>query len=42
LQTEQFSPHDDAGILVHFLRELAGLAQDALDRGDRLYCRVCL
>jgi hypothetical protein len=42
VQTEEFSPHDDAGILAHFLRELAGLAHDALDRGDRLYCWVCL
>ena len=32
----------DAEPLARFLRELAGLARDALNRGDRLYCWIRL
>ena len=43
VQTEEFQfDAGDAAPLARFLRELAGLARDALNRGDRLYCWICL
>ncbi len=39
---EEFSGNGRPEELAHFLGELAQLSRDALENGDRLYCRVSL
>lgn len=42
LETEEFGGHGDPEVLAGFLLELAGLARQAGQRGERLYCWICL
>lgn len=41
-QTEEFWGDGDPQVLSGFLSELAGLAHDAVERQQRLYCWVCV
>ena len=41
-QTEDFRGQGDPEVLSHFLLELADLARQATQRGERLYCWSCL
>jgi hypothetical protein len=41
-ETEEFYGQGDPEILADFLLELADLARQACQRGERLYCWICL